>query len=107
MELVLKELDGSKMGIEMLKPGMRRLLILGSVFVILTLIAGVHMYTSFNKLLEMPDAMPSLNQDIPKGFWSDFGMIYYFSPIKTIGLTFAFYSLSLFVIQTVNKYWKE
>jgi len=55
----------------------------------------------------MPENIPSLNENIPEGFWLNFAMVYYLSPVKTIGLTFGFYSLSLFVIQTVNKYWKE
>jgi len=81
------------MRLKKLEPGKKRLLVLGTAFLVLTLVSGIHLYRSFKTLLEMPENIPS--------------MVYYLSPVKTIGLTFGFYSLSLFVIQTVNKYWKE
>jgi len=81
----------------------RRLMILAGIFVILTVISGIHMYNSFKRILEMPENIPSLNEKIPEGFWLDFGLIYYFSPIKTIALIFSLYAASLFLVDYINK----
>ena len=83
--------------------GKKRLVILISIFVILTLISGIHIYKSFKKILELPENIPSLNDKIPEGFWLNFGLVYYFSPIKTIILVFGFYTVSLFLVDYVDK----
>jgi len=83
--------------------GKKRLVVLISIFLVLTLVAGMHIYNSFKKILEMPENIPSLNENIPKGFWLNFGMIYYFFPIKAIVLTFGFYSVSLFLVDYFDK----
>ena len=83
--------------------GKKRLVILISIFVILTLITGIHIYKSFKKILEIPENIPSLNEKIPEGFWLNLGMVYYFSPIKAIVLTFGFYVVSLFLVEYFDK----
>jgi len=85
----------------------KRLVILVGIFIILTLITGIHIYNSFKKILDLSENIPSLNEKIHKGFWLNFGIVYYFSPIKTIALTFGFYIVSLFLVDYFDKNLRE
>lgn len=87
---------------------MGRIIILVTLFAILTALTVIHMYISYQKILEMPENIPDPDQELSKGFWMNFGMVHYFNPLKTISLTFGFYVLTLFLIDYFfNKRWKN
>ena len=81
----------------------KRLAFLVVIFVILTVVSVIYIYRSFKTLLELPENMPETNRQLSEGFWLNFGMVYYFSPIKMIALTFGFYTASLFLVDYVDK----
>lgn len=88
-----------------IKPNFRRVLILATAFLVLTIIAGFYLYNSFKRIFEIPEKFPLLLPS--EGFWNDFATVYFYSPVKTIVLVFGFYMFSLFLIKTIDKYMQE
>jgi len=82
---------------------MNKIIILLVVFLVLTLVAGMHIYQSFKRLSELPERLSALNEKLPEGFWLDFGMVYYYSPVKMIILACAIYSACFFLVDYVWK----